>query len=209
MKIRSRAKPPRYLGKLCIDCDVRLTIKNASSGGRVRICKNCWNELQKEWRSKNRQRTKDIRIRWEEKHPNYRKKAHLGDKCIDCEAVLTKDNLCTNTNGRLCKRCFSLRSKARYRLNPFKYKSNSLKSLYGISIEDYNRLLIQQEYKCGMCGYSLEGKQICIDHDHKTMKIRGLLCSTCNKALGFVEKYLQPAIFYLGKANGQPVLLRD
>lgn len=67
----------------------------------------------------------------------------------------------------------------------------------------YDYLLTEQEGKCAICGI-LENdaphKKLSIDHDHTTGDVRGLLCSTCNTALGGFRddiKNMQKAIEYL------------
>ena len=75
--------------------------------------------------------------------------------------------------------------------NPDKRKSSILKYEYGITLEDYNKMLNEQEGKCAICQkHQNELKKILyVDHDHKTGEVRGLLCKNCNVALGFYEKY--------------------
>jgi len=60
---------------------------------------------------------------------------------------------------------------------------------YGIQVGDYNRLFIEQSGRCAVCGIhqSELKKRLCVDHDHKTGKVRGLLCTRCNIILGFVH----------------------
>ena len=62
---------------------------------------------------------------------------------------------------------------------------------YGISItwEDYNTLFAVQKGCCALCGrHESEFKyRLCVDHDHETGEIRGLLCSKCNISLGHYE----------------------
>lgn len=49
-------------------------------------------------------------------------------------------------------------------------------------------MLQQQRGLCAVCQRpSRDGRSLCVDHDHKTGRVRGLLCSSCNKALGFVD----------------------
>ena len=57
-------------------------------------------------------------------------------------------------------------------------KFYNAKYYYGLSEEEYNML---PDY-CQVCGST---ERLCIDHDHKTGKVRGVLCSSCNCALGF------------------------
>lgn len=89
--------------------------------------------------------------------------------------------------------------------NPERRKHNLLKSMYNLSIEDYNQMFEEQEGCCKVCGkYQSEVKKgLCVDHDHITSKVRGLLCQYCNSALGYANddtevlhnliKYLQDA----------------
>lgn len=64
-----------------------------------------------------------------------------------------------------------------------------LRDRYGIGIEDYARLELSQNRCCAGCGDPLatsSGKKVHLDHDHITGAIRGLLCNTCNFALGMI-----------------------
>ena len=69
--------------------------------------------------------------------------------------------------------------------NPDKRASLVRRSRYKLSDEEYAQLLQQQQSCCGICR---EQKPLSIDHCHKTMKVRGLLCRTCNLALGLYER---------------------
>lgn len=53
-------------------------------------------------------------------------------------------------------------------------------SKLGITLEEYNNLVKIQNGKCAICLKSEKNKKLAIDHDHKTGKIRGLLCFRCN-----------------------------
>jgi len=78
----------------------------------------------------------------------------------------------------------------------------SLKEKYNISLEDYNILLVNQNNVCAIC-QKVSNKNLQVDHDHKTGEIRGLLCWTCNMALGYLydsTENLNTAIQYLTKS---------
>jgi hypothetical protein len=62
-------------------------------------------------------------------------------------------------------------------------------SRYGITLSDYNKMFEQQEGKCIGCTrhQSELESSLCVDHCHVTGKVRGLLCTDCNKALGLVR----------------------
>lgn len=75
---------------------------------------------------------------------------------------------------------------------------------YGITEGEYNEILKKQNGCCAVCKKPQKdfSKSFAIDHDHKTGKIRGLLCHGCNVILGFSKedtKILKNAIKYLGE----------
>lgn len=76
-----------------------------------------------------------------------------------------------------------------------------LKSKFNITIEQYEELLIKQKGVCALCKQLCpSGKRLCIDHNHITGKVRGLLCYHCNVGLGhFMEnaKLLMNAVDYI------------
>src|ERR1700674_3684701 len=68
----------------------------------------------------------------------------------------------------------------------------SFKRAYGITIDDYDRMYHDQGGICAIC-YRVETAQVnghtrllCVDHNHLTKKVRGLLCSSCNRAVGYL-----------------------
>jgi len=73
---------------------------------------------------------------------------------------------------------------------------------YGITLEHYNNMLEQQQNRCAICPevQSDDFNALSVDHDHKTGQIRGLLCNSCNRGLGFFRDdiaLLKKAIEYL------------
>ena len=65
------------------------------------------------------------------------------------------------------------------------HKNRCLQKKYDITLEQYIAILKSQNGVCAICcGIERTGKQLAVDHCHKTKKIRGLLCSSCNNALG-------------------------
>ena len=58
---------------------------------------------------------------------------------------------------------------------------------YGLREETYNTMLSEQNYLCKICRQpNKDGKRLCVDHDHSTGRVRGLLCHRCN---GYVGRY--------------------
>lgn len=83
-------------------------------------------------------------------------------------------------------------------------KDSRLRNKYGISLEEYNRMFQQQEGCCAICGthQSNEQRSLAVDHDHRTGKVRALLCHKCNAALGNVNDsidILKEMISYIDK----------
>ena len=78
-----------------------------------------------------------------------------------------------------------------------------LKRAFDISIEDYEKILNEQENKCAICKTSHPGghyQRFAVDHSHDTCEIRGLLCSRCNIGIGKFEESIEifnSAIEYL------------
>ena len=60
---------------------------------------------------------------------------------------------------------------------------NSVKRLYNVTEEDIKKLLETEQCEC--CG-DTSGNYV-VDHDHETEAVRGFLCNSCNKALGFAK----------------------
>ena len=97
-----------------------------------------------------------------------------------------------------CKLCINLCKQGKqkpfikfvcHKFIPFIYididEEQRIMKLYGLSKEDFNKILIQQSGKCPICKTTFkERRDIHIDHSHNTGKVRGLLCKNCNHGLG-------------------------
>jgi hypothetical protein len=101
--------------------------------------------------------------------------------------------------------------------NPEKAHRSKLKSLYGITGDEYDAMLAAQDYKCLVCGQEhyetpmREGadtgptgklSRLAVDHCHDTGTVRGLLCTTCNAGLGYFyddPELLRAAADYLSE----------
>lgn len=70
---------------------------------------------------------------------------------------------------------------------------------YGMTVAQYDAMLLRQNGCCAICGTDAPGskrarsdRSFCIDHDHKTGFVRGLLCAHCNRGIGLLKD--DPAI---------------
>lgn len=66
------------------------------------------------------------------------------------------------------------------------YRNHQLQQRYGITAEQYDVLLVAQDYRCAICGQHQDDltRQLAVDHDHQTGAVRGLLCRGCNTGIG-------------------------
>lgn len=64
-------------------------------------------------------------------------------------------------------------------------RESHLRLLYGITLAQYDQLLEKQQEACAVClrKASVFKTNLCVDHDHSTGEIRGLLCTNCNRRL--------------------------
>lgn len=114
-------------------------------------------------------------------------------------SAFPKHNTCVGGVSPVCRAC----------------KTHAVrKTRYGVSEEEYARLLESQGGKCAICRspdpetrkgvHPDMAHQFCVDHDHSTGAVRGLLCMSCNVGLGKFkdeEKRLEAAIQYLKAAK--------
>jgi len=119
-----------------------------------------------------------------------------------------------------CKHCqdvFSPRAPSELycsdRCKDHAYTSAYLKRTYGITYDDYLRMLEEQQHRCAICpseGFTMDPKhklKLVVDHCHTTGRVRGLLCHNCNRALGLLKdsrSSLERAIGYLEGATTIP-----
>ena len=76
--------------------------------------------------------------------------------------------------------------------DPAEYKrwlqAKNLRQNFGLTLDDYEKLLVLQHGVCGICGCPPpEHKRFDVDHEHETGAIRGLLCGRCNRAIGMLD----------------------
>ena len=124
-------------------------------------------------------------------------------KKADCQRVLKR--YADRISRGVCKGCGGERENKDHRLcNKCKdrYRGHALKYLFGISNAEYNKMLASQGGVCWICKQKEKAKcgRLHVDHNHETGKVRGLLCSNCNRAIGFLchsPELLQRAIEYL------------
>jgi hypothetical protein len=69
-----------------------------------------------------------------------------------------------------------------------RYYIGTLKRKYGLSLAQFDALRTAQGNACAACKEPLV--KLCVDHDHATMKVRGILCDACNRTIGHAKEDL-------------------
>lgn len=120
--------------------------------------------------------------------------------CNQCDGPLpsSRSKYCSNE----CHQAFA------YHLRRSTQRERQL-AIYGLTIEDFDRILERQCGRCAICGTSDPGRKgFCVDHCHDTGRVRGLLCTNCNVGIGQLGDdvdRLMRAVEYL-KANPKPIV---
>jgi len=82
-----------------------------------------------------------------------------------------------------------------------------IKKQYGISQDQFEKMLFVQKHKCTICNCNLTNQNTHIDHCHASGKVRSLLCNKCNQAIGLLdenETNIKTALEYIRKHNATP-----
>lgn len=138
---------------------------------KIKQCKYCGNKLN-----------------IEEFSPHPHTKDKLSAKCKACTRAYNKMRYSLKTKEE--KDATNLKRKQRGSTWLID-RNKHLKRKYGITVEQYNEMLRNQNGTCKICNRACKtGKFLAVDHCHKTGKVRGLLCALCNTNLGRIEKYL-------------------
>ena len=84
-----------------------------------------------------------------------------------------------------CRSCLNKQNRQRYSTPEYKARRRSydMRRKYGITAEEWDRLWDKQGRGCALCGSSTRP---CVDHCHETGRVRGILCSACNTAVGIL-----------------------
>lgn len=116
---------------------------------------------------------------------------------------------CGNKRSKGSIWCGSCRGRRYREQNPDAHRRSVLKQKFGITLEEYEHFLHIQNSVCAICKSPETATRkgnlrlLCVDHDHETGEVRGLLCNKCNIALGQMDdspNLLREAAKYLEAA---------
>lgn len=193
------------LFRTCIRCGVRkpsgyFLFDSRAINGQTNVCSECRYK-----RNSNRKSN--------EPHINEK-----GQLCCTCKerkpfSEFGKDRSTNNGIDRRCKRCKrELHTRWRNE-NRDEYKDrlrvNHLKNRFGLTREQFTSIMEAQDDKCAICRKEFaSAADTCVDHDHITEAVRGILCRKCNTGIGLFRddiNLVRSAVAYLqsfGEGHG-------
>jgi hypothetical protein len=132
-------------------------------------------------------------------------------RCFRCETIQPLENFAKDgsRDGKAhhsgyaysCKSCMRVYAKQwrakKLAANPYADKDYKLRKAYGIGYDAFQFMMKSQDHVCAICG---DSKRLGVDHCHQSKRVRGLLCDSCNRALGLFKdnpQILANAIKYL------------
>ncbi len=115
--------------------------------------------------------------------------------CSKCLERPSKKSLGKGTSS-WCNECSKAYERKRWNLAPTpKRRAKWLKTKYGLSYEEYAKMYLNQSGKCKVCQIEIsiesqlnDHQTACVDHNHDTGEVRGLLCNHCNRAIGLMKE---------------------
>lgn len=125
-------------------------------------------------------------------------------RCSKCTEIKGLGEFSKNKNQKdgyshYCKACRKIETKTRKK----QHDCSHYRRRYGITLEMYEEMLIQQNYQCAICGVDAKDAhlhKLFVDHCHATGRVRGLLCNQCNTGIGMLQdskEILAKAMVYL------------
>lgn len=184
-------------------CDA-FHIRRKSPDGLSRLCHDC----QREHGRKHRERYREINLRRDPRAATPTK------RCCRCKEVLPSERFDISRSKKdgladKCRQCKVEYERDRHFASqgvPRRRRMLAVK--FGMTLEEYEALFEKQDGLCAICGTSEPGgrfkSHLSVDHDHRTGRVRGLLCGPCNTALGLVKDdpaRLRAAANYLDEAR--------
>ena len=166
--------------KVCSRCRVEKDVEEfgvcrRTKDGRLCYCKKCYKQYRAEYAARNRDMYRRSTAKYRAKYPERVKKVQSRYRARNADRL--------------------------------KYYWKEWK--YGVSMGDFEQMFMATGGSCYICGLAMKrfgqgSNAACIDHDHKSGFVRGLLCNNCNSGLGHFEDMvdrLYAAIKYLMNAK--------
>jgi len=195
----------------CRDCGEWKLLEQFCAGskrpsGRGSYCKDCYNVRSKASYAKRLREREGREVRVARDVPPGQR------YCPDCDSTKPLGDFPLNRAdstgyANYCKPCHNARGKALKQRLHGGWREYLLRHRYGIGQADVDELLAAQGGVCAICG-AADPKHV--DHDHRTGRVRGILCFNCNGGLGQFRdspEFLAGAITYLKVTTWQRALI--
>lgn len=163
-------------------------------------CKICSNTRFRNWRLKN---AESLKLLERDGVANCNRMETKRCSVCKCDKKVFEFNRdCGARDGlqSYCRICTRSRSKKHSSENPDESRRRSYKRNYGLSLEQYDQMLLEQGGVCAICNQPELKRSLSVDHDHATGEVRALLCDRCNQGLGrFLDRayLIDKAAIYL------------
>jgi hypothetical protein len=101
-------------------------------------------------------------------------------RCKQCIAAYDREYFSANSDR------LRAQAKNRYGATKHQVRVKQMRRMYDLTIAEYDAMRDAQDNQCAICGRHERdlNKRLCVDHDHETGRVRGLLCNQCNSLLG-------------------------
>lgn len=123
------------------------------------------------------------------------RKQHAFGLCVLCYGALWRRNNPEKAKAMARRKWLTCKQTGAWR-------NTHLKTHFKITQADYDKLNTKQGGLCAICQKQCKsGRRLAVDHNHETEEIRGLLCMSCNRALGWIENeaWYDLARVYIGR----------
>ena len=117
-------------------------------------------------------------------------------RCVECDRKQQLKRYHNLTDNEKIER----KNKSIQTLGKDYFKRYKLNKHYNLTLEEFNLMYKNQNGKCYICENKISGKEVKVDHNHSTGKVRKLLCHNCNTSLGLLNedvKIFEKCIEYL------------
>jgi hypothetical protein len=183
--------------KVCTKCGAEKPLtefyrkKNKNPVGACRQC--CLDRNKANYEAHRQDRCAKQKI-YSDSHREEKKAARRARYIAHREEILAKDRAYRKEHGEEVR----ARNRAYNKTRKKEQKDYDLRRLYGIGVEEFDRMRLEQKSLCYIC-HRKPGR-LCVDHSHNKSHVRHLLCDQCNFGLGLFKdspELLRAAAIYL------------
>lgn len=174
-----------YEGKECRQCG------NSFRYVKSNRCRTCAHRQYKKWAEKSREKIKKKDADWYLANKDKARASNKAWQQNNSDKLAKKARERYNENkDKVLAINLSWRDKNRDKIKEYNRKNHRKRQLsqYGLTPEDYSTILESQGGGCAICGCPPPADRcLAVDHCHKTGKVRGILCGSCNRGLGLFK----------------------